>query len=342
MKNLFHIIMCVSALLTVSSCDYFSTQDSHPDTKDIVFDEPDLKKIESEITGIRADIKLLFHKISTLKQEVTQVQNVTAAVEEQDTLMNAFILARVDTLAQAIEQVQFTTDKLQKQADESMDVDDVGDKLSLAALAMAIISLILTIFLFCKRIGKGEINKIFKHNLDESTRVNKLQDNVARLDAEQKKISQRIKEVDYQSQIDKTPQPSPPISEPSHSAPTSTPPASNGGRRPPEQPKHKQPRYFGKKYMKNNTDKYFTEILDSDQEVCAFVVEFTSEDQHQGEFSIISLDRIKSKDGWEKVVDCIGCSKADATSFMVLERGICVESNGILEVTKNLKIKLVK
>ena len=342
MKNLFHIIVCVSAFLAVSSCGSVSTGDSHQDTKESISGETDLKEMKKKIADLDTYTLLLGTKIDSIAKALTQAENVTAAVEKQDTLMNAFILAKLDTLAQAIEQVQTRTAALE-QAEESKDADGVWNKLSLAALVLAIVSLVLTIFLFWKRISEEEINGIFKHNLDDSQRVKKLQDDVAHLKDEREKINRQIKEVlDSRPRIDKTPRPSQSISEPSHSAPTPSPATSRSGGRPSEQPKCKQPRYFGKKYMKNNTDKYFTEILDSDQEVCAFFVEFTSEDQHQGEFSIISLDRIKSKDGWEKVVDCTGCSKADATSFTVLERGICVETNGLLEVTKNLKIELIK
>ena len=338
MKNLFRIIVCVSAFLAVSSCDSVSTEDSHQNIKESISGERDLKEIEDKIREINANINLLFQKADSLKQAVIQVQNATAAVEEKDTLMNGRLSTRIDSLAQELSLTQS-----KKQVKGSKDADGAWGKLSLATLVLAIVSLVLTIFLFRKRIGEEEITEIFKHNLDESTRVNKLQADVDRLDAEREKMSRQIKEVlDSRPRIDKTPRPSQSIGEPSHSAPTPSPATSRSGGRPSEQPKCKQPRYFGKKYMKNNTDKYFTQILDSDQEVCAFFVEFTSEHKHQGEFSIISLDRIKSKDGWEKVVDCTGCSKADATSFTVLERGICVESNGLLEVTKNLKINLIK
>ena len=62
----------------------------------------------------------------------------------------------------------------------------------------------------------------------------------------------------------------------------------------------------------------------------------------EGKFNIISLDKIKSRNGWQDVVEYKG-SIEDATTFQVEEFGICKKIDDVTcQVTKKLKIRLIK
>lgn len=92
-------------------------------------------------------------------------------------------------------------------------------------------------------------------------------------------------------------------------------------------------------YAKINTERFFTEIFDSNHEVCVFKIQFSSE--NVGSFNLISLDKIKSRNGWQKVVECTGVSIDTAKDFQLIEEGVCKKiDDATWEVTKLLKIKL--
>jgi len=95
-------------------------------------------------------------------------------------------------------------------------------------------------------------------------------------------------------------------------------------------------------YANINTSNYFVDLVDSKQETCVFVITFKGPEQ--GEFDIISLDKLKSRNGWQDVVAATGdCTMAEANSYEVLGFGQCkkIEDN-TWEVTRKLRIKIRK
>lgn len=93
-------------------------------------------------------------------------------------------------------------------------------------------------------------------------------------------------------------------------------------------------------YANINSGTIFTKIFDSAQESCVFSIKFKS--ATKGEFNIISLDKIKSRNMWQEIVEYTG-SIEDATSFKVEDFGICEKYDDVTwQVTKKLKIKLQK
>ena len=93
-------------------------------------------------------------------------------------------------------------------------------------------------------------------------------------------------------------------------------------------------------YAKVDTDIYFTTIYDSNQEGCVFKITFTS--QSKGKFNIISLDKIQSRNDWQKKVECSGVSIKEASDFRLEDEGICEKIDEInWKVTKPLKIRLL-
>lgn len=98
-----------------------------------------------------------------------------------------------------------------------------------------------------------------------------------------------------------------------------------------------------KGYARINEDKYFVEVLPSNAEGCVFVLTYLSD--NKAKFTILSLNHLKSRDGWEKVVECTGCHINDAQHFEVIGNGgECekVAGENVWEVTKKLKIKISK
>ena len=96
-------------------------------------------------------------------------------------------------------------------------------------------------------------------------------------------------------------------------------------------------------YAKVNDHEYFTEIIESKQEGCVYVIKFISKDE--GEFDIISLDKIRSVNDLKEVVDITpdSCLLSEAIDYKLIEKGRCKKVDEKLwEVTKKLTIKVFK
>lgn len=95
-------------------------------------------------------------------------------------------------------------------------------------------------------------------------------------------------------------------------------------------------------YAKVDTDMYFTTIYNSNQEGCVFKITFSS--QTKGKFNIIALDKIQSRNDWQKKVECSGgVSIKEASDFRLEEEGVCEKIDEYSwKVTKPLKIRLLK
>ena len=95
-------------------------------------------------------------------------------------------------------------------------------------------------------------------------------------------------------------------------------------------------------YAKVNSNKYFVEIFSSKQEECIYTIKFTSKEE--GEFDILSLEKIKSINGLKDVVDLTpdSCLLEEATNYKVVEKGRCKKTEGVWEVTKKLVIRVSK
>lgn len=304
MKKVFHIIFILTSIFTVSSCGYFEN-DEKPNN-----DEKQLRTI----------VELP----DTIKQKII----------EQDALMSE-LLNKVDTLTAELNSTKEYNAKLKEKVDEFKSPKNTWGWMSIGAFAISIIALLLSIFR--KGLSEKEVNKIFKQNLDSSKRISELQDNVGLL-LSQRKLSQtgrsyapntdtRLHQLESQMKQVITA-------------------INNMAKQPtsPEKPKvpakAKESEYLRAGYAFINSGSYFTKILDSAQEGCVFSIKFGS--ATKGEFTIISLDKIKSRNGWQEIVEYTG-SIEDANSFKVEELGICETSDKeTWQVTKKLKIRLLK
>lgn len=97
-------------------------------------------------------------------------------------------------------------------------------------------------------------------------------------------------------------------------------------------------------YTGLNNEKYFMEIYNTQQEPCVYKIICRSDSE--GDFTLISLDKIKSSNGWRDVVDVETkgeCTIEEAQLFTLIDYGKCEKfDEKTWKVTQNLKIKISK
>lgn len=310
MKKLLNIIVCIIAILAVSSCDFFNDKKKNQNSKDST----------TVVEGISQEIK-----------------NKIAA---QDTLMNALV-SKVEVLAQALTQVQKEKTELKAQVEKLESPKSAWQYITLATLVIAIVALILA--LLRKGVRREEVGEIFSHNIDKSKRIAEIKVAVSQLESRMnvnkfqqpvnvnfQNLDLRLRNIEHkilhlsnkQNEVyDRT------VCTTFHSQDQS------------HQPE--EPKFLKVGYAKVDTDMYFTTIYDSNQEGCVFKITFIS--HTEGKFSIITLDKIQSRNDWQKKVECSGVSIKEASNFKLEEEGICEKiDENTWKVTKPLKIQLLK
>lgn len=308
MKKLFILIVCVTAIMAIPSCN--SSEGEKPQSYQ--------QETSNTIEG------------------VSKIKNKIAA---QDTLMNELAL-KVDTFAQALIQVQKENDKLKAQVEKLESPKSTWGYMTLASIVVAIIALVLS--LLRKGISREKVDEIFSYNLDKSKRIAELKIAVSQLQSapNNNRVSQSVntslQDIDVRLRSVET----------SVSRLNIKPnevhnmPYSSANHRQEQPHKPQEPEYIKMGYANINSGNVFTKIFDSAQESCVFSIQFKS--ATKGEFSIISLDKIKSRNMWQEIVEYTG-SIEDATSFKVEDYGICEKYDDITwQITKKLKIKLQK
>ena len=308
MKKVYSLIV-LTAVLALSSCDFFSEKQPVQDTVDS----------SATVEGISKDIK-----------------NKIAA---QDTLMNALVL-KVDTLAQALSQAQKENAELKVQVAKLESPKSTWGYMTLASLIIAIIALVLS--LLRKGLSREKVDEIFCNNLDKSKRIAELKDAVSQLqpglngnsvslsvNTSLQNLDTRLRSVE--SSVLR-------LSSKTNETQNSSNPSVTHRQEQLRQTKDLE--YLRMGYANINSGNIFTKIFDSAQESCVFSIKFKS--ANKGEFNIISLDKIKSRNMWQEIVEYTG-SIEEATSFKVEDYGICEKYDDVTwQVTKKLKIKLIK
>lgn len=307
MKKAINIVVCLATILALSSCDFFSEKQPVQDSVDSA----------TPVEGISQEIK-----------------NKIAA---QDTLMNALVL-KVDTLAQALSQAQKENAELKVQVAKLESPKSTWGYMTLASLAIAIIALVLS--LLRKGLSRERVDEIFCNNLDKSKRIAELKVAVSQLQSRLNGVSlsvntslqnldTRLRSVE--SSVSRLS---------SKTNETQNSPNPSVTHRQEQLRQTKDLEYLRMGYANINSGNIFTKIFDSAQESCVFSIKFKS--ANKGEFNIISLDKIKSRNMWQEIVEYTG-SIEEATSFKVEDYGICEKYDDVTwQVTKKLKIKLIK
>lgn len=308
MKKVYSLIV-LTAVLALSSCDFFSEKQPVQDTVDSA----------ATVEGISKEIK-----------------NKIAA---QDTLMNALVL-KVDTLAQALSQAQKENAELKVQVAKLESPKSTWGYMTLASLIIAIIALVLS--LLRKGLSREKVDRIFCNNLDKSKRIAELKVAVSQLqpglngnrvslsvNTSLQNLDTRLRSVE--SSVSR-------LSSKTNETQNSLNPSVTHRQEQLRQTKDLE--YLRMGYANINSGNIFTKIFDSAQESCVFSIKFKS--ANKGEFNIISLDKIKSRNMWQEIVEYTG-SIEEATSFKVEDYGICEKYDDVTwQVTKKLKIKLIK
>lgn len=309
MKKVYSLIV-LTAVLALSSCSFFE-DDKSSKGKD--------------------EIRTIVELPDSVKQKIA----------EQDTLMTE-LLNKVDTLTAELNLTKEETAELKEKIDELKSPKNTWAYISIGAFVLCLIALIISL-LKPKGINEKQVYEFVEKSLDEPPMINKLQKQVNNLLSSQRnnKMSNtssscapnsdsRLRQLENQmAQVievinKKTIHASQPVSTRKEPVPS-----------------RKENEYQKVGYAKVDTDIYFTTIYESNQEGCVFKLTFTC--QSKGKFNIIALDKIQSRNDWQKKVECSGVSIKEATDFRLEDEGVCEKiDENTWKVTKPLKIRLIK
>ena len=311
-KTLFvYILFLVPILCT--SCDWFG----EPEKQDIV----NVTKIE----GISPALKL--------------------RLNEQDSLYSELAL-KIDSLTAGLNQSKGYIEDLQSEIKELKSPSRVLACLALFALLLSIIAIVMSIIKTNKKVGKFEVKDITKQMVREQVkdleyRMKRAETNIKEMnkvlttsqtDSVDSLVDKRLMDLELRmSRIATTG----PVSVSNQSSFVNQKATKNIPT--------KRYEMVNIGYAKVNSNKYFVEIFNSKQEDCVYIIKFINEEE--GEFDIISLDKIKSINDIKYVVDLTSdsCQLTEATFYQVIGKGRCRrEDEKIWEVTKKLVIKVFK
>lgn len=312
MKKIFNLILCALIILAVSSCNLLDEKEPQKDSQENV------------------------NTIGALSEEIL------SKFAAQDTIMSELVF-KVDTLTNALNQAHKENSELREKIESIQSPRSTWAWMSICAIALSIIALLLA--LFRRGLNEHEVRVVVKDCMDSSQRIKELIFNVNTLknDAQRNSRNMSSSSSTLSSSIENRFQKlentlQEVVSYLNSQKTIQSPQQTSYGYSNPQQERTSDVLRAG--YANINTGKYFTKILDSNQETCVFSIKFKNE--KKGEFTIISLDKIKSRNGWQEVVEYTG-SIEDATSFKEIEKGICEKyDENTWEVTKPLKIRLLK
>lgn len=308
MKKLLNLIVCMTAIWALSSCDFLGGEKSSK--------EPE-------------KVKTIVELPDSVKQKIVK----------QDALMKE-LLNKVDTLTAELNSAKAENAELKKKVAELETPQSTWAYVSIVAFILGLVALIVA-FLGFRGIKEKRVIDIFERCISGSGRIKELQFDVHNLlssqrnnitsgssyasnsDARLRQLENQMKQV-----IEAVNQ----MKNSKHQSVSSLQEKSKS---------HEKSEYQKVGYAKVDTDIYFMTIYDSNQEGCVFKISFTS--QTQGRFNIITLDKILSRNDWQKKVECCGVSIKEASDFRVEEEGECEKiDENTWEVVKPLRIKLLK
>ena len=309
MKKLYSIIICMIAIMVMSSCSFF-----------------DDDKSSKETTEVRNIVELP----DSIKQKIV----------EQDALMIE-LLNKVDTLTAELNATKTANAELKEKVAELKSPKSTWAYVSMGAFVLGLIALLFALFR-PKGIKEEKVYEIVKECLDNSQRIKELQVHVNNLLSAPRssrnsqtgssyapKTDSRLCQLENQmSQVIAVVNKMTAFAQSTTQTHADTP-----------KPR-KDAEYQKVGYAKNDTGTYFTTIYESNQEGCVFKISFMS--PTKGRFNIISLDKIQSRNDWQQKIVCSGISIKEASGFRIEEEGLCekIEEN-TWQVTKPLKIRLL-
>lgn len=264
---------------------------------------------------------------------------------EQDSLKRGLI-SKIDTLTTELNSSKNEIEQLQSMIIELKSPGRLLIFFVSLSLTISLVALILSIIRTNKKVNKWEVKDMTKQIAREQVkdleyRMNRAENNIIEIG----KASSTSKTTSIDGFIDKRLQD---LElrlnrvERSNNVTTSK-PFSYNNHSSVETIAIQEPEVMKTGYAKVNSNKYFVEIYSSKQEDCVYIIKFTSKEE--GEFDIISLDKIKSINGLKDVVELTqdSCLLEEATNYSVIEKGRCKKADeSVWEVTKKLIIKVTK
>lgn len=310
MKKLYSLIICTMAMLALYSCGLFEDEKPSKDS---------------------GDVKTIVELPDSIKKKIV----------EQDALMTE-LLNKVDTLTKEMNSTKAENADLKEKLADLKSPKNTLTYVSICAFLLGLVAIIITFFK-PKGVKEERIYNIVEKYF-EDYKIKELRVNVNNLVSSQRnnRSSQtsssyapnsdsRIKQLENQlaqviEVVNKI---------------TSQEQQSVSHRQETTQPQEEN-EYQKVGYAKVDTDMYFTTIYNSNQEGCVFKITFSS--QTKGKFNIIALDKIQSRNDWQKKVECSGgVSIKEASDFRLEEEGVCEKIDEYSwKVTKPLKIRLLK
>jgi hypothetical protein len=310
MKKILILIVCTTAILALYSCGLFEDEKPSKDTE---------------------GVKTIVEFPDSIKKKIV----------EQDVLMTE-LLNKVDTLTKEMNSTKAENADLKEKLADLESPKNTLTYISICAFFLGLVALIVTFFK-SKGVKEERVCNIVEKYFDDY-KIKELRVNVNNLVSSQRnnKTSHtsssyapnsdpRFRQLENQmAQVVEAVNKilSPAQQDVSHRQETSRPREEN--------------EYQKVGYAKVDTDMYFTTIYDSNQEGCVFKITFTG--QTKGRFNIIALDKIQSRNDWQKKVECSGdVSIKEASDFRLEEEGLCEKIDEYSwKVTKPLKIRLLK
>ena len=298
------------AIMVMSSCSFF-----------------DDDKSPKETTEVRTIVELP----DSIKQKIVA----------QDSLMTE-LLNKVDTLTAELNITKDEIVKLRKEVDNLVSPQRIWAYVSMGAFVLGLIALLFAFFK-PKGIKKEEVDVVVKECLGNPHMIKGLQDYVNNLISAQRNSRNSPVGSSYASKTDsRLSQLEKEVSQVIADVNNMTASAQSTTQTHSDAPKpRKDSEYQKVRYAKNDTGAYFTTLYETNQEGCVFKITFTS--PTKGRFTIISLDKIQSRNDWQQKIECSGISIKEASDFQTEEEGLCekIEEN-TWQVTRPLKIKLRK
>lgn len=284
-------------------------------------------------------------KSSKGKEEIRTIVELPDSVKQkivaQDALMTELV-NKVDTLTEELNLTKAENAELKEKIAELKSPKSTWAYISIGAFILGVISLVISL-LKTKGIKKEHVYEIVKKTLDDSCGIKELQVNVNNLLSAQRNNRMSNTSSSYAPNSDsRLRQLENQMAQVIEVIKKITSPASQPTSQRQEPTRTREEHDYQKVgYAKVDTDIYFTTIYESNQEGCVFKLTFTS--QSKGKFNILSLDKIQSRNDWQKKVECSGVSIKEATDFRLEDEGVCEKiDENTWKVTKPLKIRLIK
>mgnify|MGYP002626135289 CR=1 FL=1 len=249
MKKLFSLIVCTTAMLALYSCGLLGEEKPSKDAE---------------------EVKTIVELPDSIKKKIV----------EQDALMKDLVF-KVDTLTAELNTVKKENAQLKEKLHEIKNPQSTIGYISLGSLILAVIAIVL--FIFRRGLNEQEVIAVTTDRLDNSQRIKELQYYVNTLKNDFQRLSKGSQtkstsapsNIEYKLQsLERTLQEV--VSYINAQQSTQTSQQSSYGSSNYQQVNTEVLRAG---YANINTGKYFTKILDSNQETCVFSIKFKNENK---------------------------------------------------------------